>query len=212
MGWILRNFNSRDRSILKPLWKRLVQQHIDYCSPLWFSPEDGKSLHNIENLQRRFTPKISALADMNYWQRLKSLNIYSQERRLERYRIIYTWKAIENHIPNCGLNTHYSDRRGRSVIIKPIITSCPMRIRSIREGSFFINGPKLFNSLPSVRNLTNCSVSTFKSKLDEYLSFVPDEPHCDNLKPSSINQMTGRFSNSIIDHSHNHSLALRPFI
>ena len=48
-------------------------------------------------------------------------------------------------------------------------------IRTIREGSF--RGPQLFNSLPpNIRGLTQCTVNTFKHKLDEYLKNIPDTP------------------------------------
>ena len=211
VGWIFRNFNSRDMKILKTLWKSLIQPHIDYCSPLWFSPVNTNTLRNIENLQRRFMRRITGLSELNYWQRLKYLKLYSQERRLERYRIIYTWKAIKNIIPNCGLSTQYSERRGRLVNIKPLNNKCSLRISTVRDGSFFVNGPRLFNSLPSkLRNNSNCSVDTFKKHLDVFLSSVPDKPQCDELKPCSVNQLTGKSSNSIIDHLMNKSLVFEP--
>ena len=134
--------------------------------------------------------------------------MYSQERRLERYRVIYTWKSIEGLIPNCGFVSHISDRRGRYIDIKPLSKHSSAKVKSIREGSFMINGPRLFNSLPlHIRNLTNCSVDTFKSHLDQYLNTLPDETTCDNLKTSTVSQITGRFSNSIIDQARNNSWA-----
>jgi len=48
------------------------------------------------------------------------------------------------------------------------------KIQSIREGSFNIYGPWLFNSLPiDIRNLTKINIDEFKTKLDKYL-----EKHC----------------------------------
>ena len=67
----------------------------------------------LENLQRVFTRKIPEVSHMNYWERLAHLKMYSQERRLERYRALYVWKIIEGLSPNCGLNTSWSERRGR---------------------------------------------------------------------------------------------------
>jgi hypothetical protein len=37
---------------------------------------------------------------LDYWEHLKSLRMCSQERRRERYRIIYTWKILEGQVPN----------------------------------------------------------------------------------------------------------------
>ena len=31
------------------------------------------------------------------------MNMLSMQRRLERYRIIYIWKILENQAPNCGI-------------------------------------------------------------------------------------------------------------
>ena len=209
VGWIFRNFNTRNATILKPLWKSLIQPHIDYCSPLWFNSTNISALRCIENLQRRFTRRISGLAELNYWQRLKFLRVYSQERRLERYKIIYTWKALEHKIPSCGISGQISDRRGRTAKIKPLNNSSSSKIKSIRDGSFTVCGPRIFNSLPMhIRNLTECSIDTFKHHLDEFLAHIPDEPQCDYLKPRSINQQTGRFSNSIVDHLNNTSLVI----
>ena len=48
-----------------------------------------------------------------------------------------------------------------------------------REGSFCINGPRLFNCLPKqIRDLTGVELSKFKEKLDEFLTNIPDEPLC----------------------------------
>ena len=207
MGWVLRNFKTRDHITLKTLWKSIIQPNIDYCSPLWLAPSNIGHIRAIENLQRSYSKKFAGLGKCNYWDRLKCLRLLSQERRIERYRIIYTWKMLEDLIPNCGLTTHYSSRRGRLVNIKPINTSSSARVISIREGSFMINGPKLFNALPPVlRDISNCSVDVFKSHLDKFLMGIPDEPICDNLKPNVINQVTGRFSNSLIDQIRHKSL------
>jgi hypothetical protein len=92
-GLILRTFQSRDTQFLKFMWKSLVQGHIDYCSQLYL-PNKSSELQQIENLQRWFTKRIPEVKNLNYWQRLKVLHMYSQQRRLERYRILYTWKIL----------------------------------------------------------------------------------------------------------------------
>ena len=61
--------------------------------------------------------KIPALDKLNYWERLKKLKMYSQQRRLERYRILYAWKILSNLAPNCGLVKVTSERRGRQLRI-----------------------------------------------------------------------------------------------
>ena len=68
-GWIFRTFKNRKPYFLKVLWKQLVQPHFDYCSQLMNL--NFRNLQKLENCQRYFTRKIS------------------QQRRMERYKIIY---------------------------------------------------------------------------------------------------------------------------
>ena len=58
----------------------------------------------------------------------------------------------------------------------------------------FVNGPRLFNSLPSeVRSVTYVSVEKFKTALGEYLEGVPEEPpvYNGNHRNSQLDLKTG---------------------
>ena len=85
---------------------------------------------------------------------------------MERYRCIYIWKIMEGLVPNCGIEVTPSDRRGREARVPQIKSSG--KVQSIREASFQVNAPKLFNSLPhNIRNLSKISGDEFKIKLDK---------------------------------------------
>ena len=184
---------------MKFMWKTLVQGHVDYCSQLYM-PSQASEILLIENLQKSFTKKIPEVRNLDYWQRLVYLKMYSQQRRLERYRILYTWKILEQLAPNCGLESSTSDRRGRQVKVPQL--KGPLAIKSLREQSFQVNGPKLFNCLPSsIRNLSGITVDEFKFKLDQFLSRIPDEPSVEGLTPSACDLYSAAPSNSIIDQS-----------
>ena len=101
LGWILRSFKSRNKWFMKHLFKTLVIPHIDYCSQLWM-PVDGAGICSLEKLQHDFFRKIPELRAMHYWECLKHMNMISMQRRLERHRVIYTWKILEKLAPNCG--------------------------------------------------------------------------------------------------------------
>lgn len=92
-SWILRTFKTREKVCMLTLWKALVLPKIEYCCQLW-SPTKVGDIQNIEALQRTFTHKINGFQDYNYWERLKALNLYSLERRRDRYNIIYAWKIM----------------------------------------------------------------------------------------------------------------------
>ena len=175
-GWIIRTFHARDMHTMKTLWCSIVQPHIDYCSQLW-TPHRVGDIQKIESLFRSFSSKIYPISELNYWDRLSALKMYSQERRMERYRIIYTWKILEGIAPNVGIKSYTSTRQGRLCWV-PLIKQCASgKIRAIREGSLQIRGPQLFNSLPvNIRRQTGCYVTSFKHKLDKYLQNIPDKP------------------------------------
>ena len=102
---------------MKHLWNTLIQCHIDYCSQLYL-PGQAQGLHEIEKLFYNFTQRIPEVREENYWSRLQSLQMYSQERRMERYRVIYMWKILEGYVPNCGVElANENPRLGRKIIL-----------------------------------------------------------------------------------------------
>ena len=205
-SWILRTFQARDLHFMKFMWKTLIQGHIDYCSQLYLPSQPGE-IQQIENLLKCFTKKIPSIRHLNYWDRLRVLKMNSQQRRLERYRIIYTWKILEGLAPNCGLEVTNSVRRGREVKIPPL--KGKQSVRNLREQSFQVSGPKLFNSVPiKIRNITKVPVEKFKEQLDKFLELIPDEPNVEGLTPSTCNQYSAAPSNSILDQA-KHTLQTR---
>ena len=175
-AWILRTFKTRDEILMLTLFKSLVLPHLEYCCQLW-NPTKAKDIQLLENIQRCFTRKINGCSGLDYWDRLKSLKLFSLERRRERYSIIYVWKMIEGLVPNIGLNCYESGRRGRLCNIPILRRKASMRTQSLLDASFKVRGPKLFNVVPAhIRSITKCEVSRFKSALDSWLMDIPDEP------------------------------------
>ena len=180
-SWIFRTFESRSPVLLLTLWKSLVIPILDYCSQLW-SPSKVGDIQQLEDVQRAFTRRIRFRNDKeDYWQRLSKFQLYSLERRRERYRILYVWKIIEGVVPNLPGRSQIvcktSLRFGRLCQIPPVASSTSNKLQRLREGSFCVNGPKLFNSLPSyLRNMSGMSHLEFKKELDKFLGTVADEP------------------------------------
>ena len=103
--------------------------------------------------------------------------MYSQERRRERYQIIYVWKVTQLLVSEYTLQFHHSPRHGRLVELLPVANGAPAAVRQTQEASLKVRGAKLFNLLPQeVRNLDNVTVDMFKSNLDSWLGSVPDQP------------------------------------
>ena len=163
-------------------------------------PLKSGEIERIENLQKQFTKRIPEVRDLSYWDRLKKLKMLSQERRMERYRIIYTWKILEGKSPNCGLESKNHERLGRLCIIPQIKATSRKAIQTLMENSFQIKGPKLFNCLPKqIRNKRGCSVEELKVALDTFVEQIPDELKSDGYIPTALNEVTAKPSNSILD-------------
>ena len=95
---------------------------MDYCSQLWM-PTKSTQIGAIEKLQKDFLNKVPALKDLNYWVQLKKLKMLSLQRRLKRYRIIYTWIVLKGIVPNCGMEVkNESGRNGKMYRIPNIST------------------------------------------------------------------------------------------
>ena len=89
-GWILRTFSTRETRRMMTLFKSLVLFRLDYVSQLW-SPHLLKSVYPLEKVQRSFTKHIAGMHTMSYEERPKHLNLYSIQRRGDRYQIMYLW-------------------------------------------------------------------------------------------------------------------------
>ena len=119
VGWVLRTFRRRSKATMLTLWKSLIQSKIDYCSQLW-SPNDQASISKLEGVARSFTARVANMEGLDYWERLKKLGMYSQERRRERYQIIFIWKISQALVTGYSLPFQHSDRRGLLVTVPPM--------------------------------------------------------------------------------------------
>ena len=71
---------------------------------------------------------------------------------------------------------------------------------NLRDQSLIIRGGKIFNKLPhSLRNSTDITLDTFKSRLDTFLQTIPDHPRVPGLNPAPVCKHTNRQSNDIAD-------------
>ena len=87
-------------------------------------------------------------------------------------------------VPNCGIESSENLRFGRLCKVPPI-KKCSVKIETLRENSFQVKGPQLFNILPpKIRKMTRCSIEDFKTELDKFLSKIPDEPNVFSDRPS----------------------------
>ena len=179
VGWGLRTFCGRGRKVMLTILKSLVQPKLDYCSQLW-SPTDQSSINKLEAVQKHLVDRIKdpKLTVMDYWQKLKELRLYSQERRRERYQVIFLWKISQGLVSGFDVNfTSGGNRRGRTIVPNTVVRSAPTIVRKAREQTLGVRGANIFNLLPDdLRCMNTEHVDTFKNHLDVFLSSIPDQP------------------------------------
>ena len=182
INWICRSFISRDMYFMKKMFNSLIRPHLDYCAQLW-APREGPSLDKLEKVLKKYTDLIPEIRHLKYSDRLEFMKIQSVQRRYDRYRILYVRKCLMGIVPNEGIHIdHNGDHRnGVSVRINNGKSTS-----ALREASFYIYGPKVFNALPKDLREIDTSMETFKSKLDDFLTLIPDIPRiCSGSKLDS---------------------------
>ena len=192
VGWVLRTFRRRSQNLMLTVWKSLIQSKLDYCSQLW-SPSDQASISSLEGVARNFTSRVAGMDGLDYWERLDKLRMYSQERRRERYQILFIWKLSQGLVTGYHLTFQQNVRRGLLVAVPPMATKSPTSVRRARESSLQVKGARLFNLVPrDLRDMTGVSVDSFKSRLDSWLTTIPDQPTTPGRQRAAL-------TNSLID-------------
>ena len=178
-GWALRTFQSRERSLMLTLLKVLIRPHLEYGCQVW-NPYLAGEISLIEKVQRDFTRKIDDTDEMDYWTRLRELNLYSLQRRRERYIIIYVWKIIQGLVPNLEgsskIRVADTGRQGLKCVRPELTEGRRTRFGTRKENSLVVYGQKLFNHIPKDIRGHHGSLESFKGKLDRFLKTIPDQP------------------------------------
>ena len=128
------------------LMKSLGQPQLDYCSKLW-SPSDQASINKLEAVQRHLVGRIKdvKLEGTNYWENLRELRLYSQERRRERYQVIFLWKISQGMVLGYDVQfTSEDGRRGRKIVPNSIVRSAPALVRNARERTLGVKGAQIY--------------------------------------------------------------------
>ena len=144
-------------------------------------------------MQASFISKVAGTADLNHWERLKLLHLHSQQRRRERYLMIFLWKVTEGKVKGYKAEFLECGRRGRLAVLRPYVRSASAQVVRARENSVGVKGCRLFNLLPvDLRDMRGCSVDCFKNNLDKFLATVPDEPTVSGMTRAAV-------TNSLMD-------------
>ena len=187
-AWVLGVFKDRSKLTMTHLYKSLIRSLLEYCCPVW-DPTAIGDIQAIEQVQRYFTDKIAGCKDLNYWGRLKVLNLQSLQRRRERYSIIHVWKLLNNAAPN-DLKMVFNDmeRQGIRVKVPALHRGATQAAQTALDNSFSIRAARLWNIIPA--GLTRITkLEDFKTKLGEFLCKFPDQPPTAGYSASNNNSL-----------------------
>ena len=181
MGMLLRTFSTRDKNPMIKMFNTYVKSKLEYCCIVW-SPVQQTYINELEKIQKTFTSKIDGMEGLDYHERLEKLDLYSLERRRDRYFIIYGWQQLEGLKENVlGLKKSWIGT-SRRIVSKGIPYQFEGRRLRRADTTKIHNCParrveRMFNSIPAkIRNLTGITTDSFKHQLDTWLKTVPDLP------------------------------------
>ena len=148
-SWLKRTFRTRDKDVMLLFLKTYLISQLEYCSAVW-NPHQINEIEQIEAVQRSFTSKIENMENLDYWERLQHLKLFSLQRRRERFIIIHTYKIYKKLAPNdLNIQFHDNPRLGiqcKRLSLKSNITT---KVKSLRYNFFSHSAPRLFNVIQS---------------------------------------------------------------
>ena len=145
---------------------------------------------------RSYSKCVTGLRNESYSERLESLGLQSQERRVERFKVLYIRKMICGIVPNLGVMV--VDSRWGPIVEVSRSNRGTDHTKSLVDRSLLVEGSRLYNSIPRRIREFKGTYLGFKNCVDRLLLSVPDCPREVGAEPMARNG-DGQPSNSLKD-------------
>ena len=158
---LLRGTLCRSPEFMREIFITHIRPLLEFSSSVWNSGY-VMDLCLLESVQRRWTKQIDGLSDLDYFDRLKSLSLFSVWGRLFRADLVLVWKILHGHIPSLShLLPLANNHRTRGHPLKLLVNRTNTEVRR----RFFTN--RIVNSWNCLSHstVTAPSLQTFKSRL-----------------------------------------------
>ena len=156
----------------------------------------GKT-RRMESILREFMRKGKKMRNKSYQERLAEFGLLSQERRVERYKILYLRMMILGKVPNIGLILR-NDTRNGPVIGLARSNKGSKHVKNLIDRTLMVEGVKLYNAVPRKVCEYNGSFLGFKNCIDMWLVDIHEKPR-DIGSESEARDRDGKPSNSLKD-------------
>ena len=136
-GWALRVFRSREKEVVLTLYKSLIRPKLEYGCVVWH-PHLISDIAHLESVQRTMTYRIENMEKYNYWERLEILDLYSMQRRRERYICMMMFNIYSGRLHNNLNLCFYNTPRHGVKCRRKTLTSRKQSINTIRCSAFAV--------------------------------------------------------------------------
>ena len=165
LGYIKRQFKSRNKDVILSLYKSLVRPHLEYAVQFW-APSLRKDIERLEKVQARATKIIPSIRNLGYERRLERLNLFSLEKRRLRGQLIETFKILKgidsiDYQSIFTLSSNQTRSNGWKLELKRFRTSLCGNFFTYKIASFW-------NRLP-VDVVNSDTIGQFKNRLDKVI-------------------------------------------
>ena len=160
--------------MFKKLYTTFVRPHLEYAQAVW-SPHLKKNINILENVQIRATKIVDGLANLDYPERLKKLDlptlVYRRARgdMIEVFKHLHTYdqKTLPHHFCRHDRPSRIHDHQ--LVTIKPKDGT-----RGLQTNSFYSRVIRTWNNLPRI--VVNAgNINSFECRLDKAWNNIPSK-------------------------------------